>query len=101
MKNRLAVLLNKPEVLAWYNGTARVLNEVNILVGGGASKRPDRVMIIKEKVIVVDYKFGKQLKKIYHNQVRNYLSLIRQMGYKQVEGFLWYVELDKIEEVKE
>ncbi len=101
LKNRLAVLLNKPEVLAWYDGTARVLNEVNILVGGGASKRPDRVMIIKDKVIVVDYKFGKQFKKIYHNQVRNYLSLIRQMGYKQVEGFLWYVELDKIEEVKE
>ena len=33
-------------------------------------------------------------------EVRNYLKLIRQMGYDEVEGFLWYVELNKIEAVK-
>ena len=37
--------------------------------------------------------------KRYHNQVKNYMKLIRQMGYEKVEGYLWYVELGTIESV--
>ena len=75
------------------------MNEVDIPFGKGLSKRPDRVMIT-ETVVVVDYKFGEHADQRYHSQVRNYLKLIRQMGYDEVEGFLWYVELNKIEAVK-
>ena len=98
---RLEELLNLPEVSLWYDEKVRVLNEVDILFGKGLSKRPDRVIITDDKVIVVDYKFGEHINPRYQNQVRNYLKLIRQMGYNQVEGFLWYVELNKIESVKE
>ena len=97
---RLEELLNLPEAASWYDGTARVLNEVDILFGKGLSKRPDRVMITGNRVVVVDYKFGEHADKRYHSQVRNYLKLIRQMGDDEVEGFLWYVELNKIEAVK-
>lgn len=98
--SRLEELLNMPDAAPWYDGTARVLNEVDILFGNGLSKRPDRVMITDDRVIVVDYKFGEHPDQRYHSQIRNYLKLIRQMGYKEVEGFLWYVELSKIEAVK-
>lgn len=96
---RLEELLKNTEIASWYDGKARVLNEVDILFGKGLSKRPDRVMITDKEVIVVDYKFGSHVDKRYHNQVRNYLKLIRQMGYERVEGYLWYVELNKIEAV--
>lgn len=99
LKKRLKELLNISEVALWYNGTSRVLNEVDILFGKGLSKRPDRVMITGEQVVVVDYKFGDHSDKRHHSQVKNYLKLIRQMGYEQVSGFLWYVELNKIEAV--
>ncbi len=46
---RLEELLEMPEVHPWYDGTARVLNEVDILFGKGLSKRPDRVMISEDK----------------------------------------------------
>ena len=97
---RLEELLNLPEAASWYDGTARVLNEVDILFGKGLSKRPDRVMITGNRVVVVDYKFGEHADQRYHSQVMNYLNLIRQMCYDEVEGFLWYVELNKIEAVK-
>lgn len=96
---RLGELLDTPEVLPWYDGTSRILNEVDILFGKGLSKRPDRVVITGDRVIVVDYKFGEIQDKRHHNQVKNYMKLIRQMGYKTVEGFLWYVELGIIEPV--
>lgn len=100
LTNRLEELLNLSDVTFWYDGSTRVLNEVDILFGKGLSKRPDRVMISGQKVVVVDYKFGEHTDKRYHSQVRNYLKLIRQMGYKEVEGYLWYVELNKIDAVK-
>jgi len=97
--SRLEELLQAEEVEAWYDGSARVLNEVDILFGKGLSKRPDRVMIKDNKVIVVDYKFGERQDKRHPNQVRNYLQLIRKMGFERVDGYLWYVELGKIEAV--
>ena len=57
-------------------------------------------MIDKDKVIVLDYKFGKE-EKSYDPQVRNYVNLIRTIGYKNVEGYLWYVESDRIEKVND
>ena len=32
--------------------------------------------------------------------MRNYIRLIRQMGYKNVSAYLWYVTLSRIEAVK-
>lgn len=92
---RLEELLDMPEVLPWYDGTTRVLNEVDILFANGTTKRPDRVMIADDKVVVVDYKFGEIQDKRHHAQVRTYMKLIAQMGYENIEGFLWYVELGK------
>lgn len=96
---RLMNLLNLPEVSDWYDGSARVLNEVDILFGDGLSRRPDRVMIDGEKVVVVDYKFGEHQDKRYQHQVKTYLKLIQKMGYEEVKGYLWYVELNKIDPV--
>lgn len=100
LEERLHELLVKDEVKDWYDGSSRVLNEVDILVGKGDSKRPDRVMIKDGEVVVVDYKFGERQSRRYNSQVKEYLRLIGEMGYATVSGYIWYVELDKIERVK-
>ncbi len=95
--------MDHPSVRDWFApGWEVVRNENDILVPGRASstRRPDRVMIRGDQVVVVDYKFGSVEKKIYARQIGEYLRLIRGMGYKKVEGFLWYVELDRIEKVE-
>ena len=56
-------------------------------------------MIGDGKVTVVDYKFGEKISSRYQRQMREYVRLIRKMGYPEVEGFLWYVALGKIERV--
>lgn len=99
LTEELNILLNKPEVYDWYHDPVRVLNEVEILSGTGGNRRPDRVMLADGNAIVVDYKFGEQTDPKYHRQVRNYMQLIRRMGYTEVKGYLWYVTLDKVEEV--
>jgi CRISPR/Cas system-associated exonuclease Cas4 (RecB family) len=51
------------------------------------------------KMIVVDFKFGRQ-NEDYKKQVRKYMELLEEMGYNNVKGFLWYVYTNKIDEVK-
>ncbi|MDR3142397.1 MAG: UvrD-helicase domain-containing protein [Tannerellaceae bacterium] len=99
LAGRLDNLLASPGVSSWYDGSSRVLNEVEILSGDGKTKRPDRVMLTGSHAVIVDYKFGDKQDKRHHYQVKNYMNLVRRMGYENVEGFLWYVELDKIEAV--
>lgn len=96
---RLTQLLASSQIASWFDGSSSVLNEVDILFGNGLSKRPDRVMINGRHVVVVDYKFGLLEDRKYHSQIRNYVKLIRQMGYEEVKGYIWYVELSKIEQV--
>lgn len=98
--DKLSRLLDTPEATEWYDGRYRVLNEVEILFGSGLAKRPDRVMLRGDEVVVIDYKFGQRKLKAHQAQVREYLRLICEMGYKTVSGYIWYVELGKIETVK-
>lgn len=84
----------------WFDGTYALLNEAPILSPGGDTYRPDRIMFSRsgEKAVVVDYKFGARRDTEYRRQVMGYMALLRQMGYCQVEGWLWYGE-DGVEEV--
>jgi ATP-dependent exoDNAse (exonuclease V) beta subunit len=95
---RIDGLVRSERVEKWFDGSMQVMNEVEILFGKGRSHRPDRVMTDGGgRVVVVDYKFGEQKDPFHRRQVRTYLSLIQDMGYRQVEGYLWYVALDEIE----
>ncbi len=96
LKKRLTDLLGDGRVAGWYDGTAKVLNEVDILFGKGLARRPDRVLIKQHCVTVIDYKFGENKDKRHIRQLAGYLDLIRRMGYRELAGYLWYVERDEI-----
>ena len=50
--------------------------------GKGETKRPDRVMIYADEVVILDYKFEERSVVVTQTQMRNYIRLIRQMGNK-------------------
>lgn len=68
-----------------------VLDEADVIDSDGLVYRPDRVVLRPDGgVTIIDYKFGSHRKK-YEDQVRNYMSLYKSMGYSKVDGALWYV----------
>lgn len=73
----------------WFDDRYQTLNECTILTQDG-QHRPDRVICAKDTTIVIDYKFGRR-----HNahcqQVAVYMTLLRQMGYPDVQGYVWYM----------
>ena len=94
--------LSEPEVKEWFSGTYELYNECTILSkdenGDIRQNRPDRVMISGKRAIVVDFKFGQPLAK-HKAQVKAYMNLLSQMGFTQIDGFLWYVTLSQIQQV--
>ena len=51
------------------------------------------------QVVVVDFKFGKENLQ-YNKQVKGYMQLLTKMGYKNITGYLWYVDEGLIVKVK-
>ena len=94
--------LSHPKVADWFSSRWTLFNECTILSfedGQVTERRPDRVMTDGSEWVVVDFKFGAP-KPEYHEQVREYMTLLASMGHTSITGYLWYVYSNKIEEVK-
>ena len=95
--------LNRPEVAKWFapDFWDEIRNENDIISGAViGTRRPDRVMIKGDRVTVVDYKFGADKHKAHLRQTGEYMRLIAEMGYGQVEGYVWYLSLGEIVKVE-
>ncbi len=95
MKTEIGKFLQQPDVEDWFSGKWEVRNEATIIHQDGRMLRPDRVMIRENEVVVVDYKFGETEEEQYVSQVRKYVESLKNMGYKNVSGVIWYVLLNK------
>lgn len=101
LRERAAAALSNPEVAGWFSPSWELIHsEREIITGGGHLRRPDRVMTDgHNRAVVVDYKFGAFRRAGYQAQVQEYMDLLRSMGYAEVEGYLWFVELGEVERV--
>lgn len=87
----------------WFSPRWKVMNECTILDkdrnGNLCTHRPDRVIYDDKETLVIDYKTGKQNNQ-HNKQVARYVNLLEKMGYKNVSGKVWYMQLGEIVEVK-
>jgi len=96
--------LENPKARVWFSPAwDKVYTECNILPKNSDEvRRPDRVVISKEETVVIDYKTGhlppanSKKAKMHKDQVAEYMELMRQMGYNNVKGYIWYIRENKI-----
>ncbi len=98
LNSKINSALSVDPVKSWFNTQWDTVHNENdiILPKSSKIKRPDRVMIKDDTAIVVDYKFGYKESKIHKDQVEEYMSLLKQMGHKEVSGYIWYIKTNKI-----
>jgi len=77
----LSVLLNTP---------GRFLNERDIIGADGVVHRPDKVLLGASETIIIDYKFTGKAREAHIDQVRFYIKLFEDMGFPNVQGWLFY-----------
>ena len=91
-KQMLHSALSQPQAATWFDGSWTLRNEASILLpaANGQTVRPDRVMQKEGRTVVIDYKFGAP-RPAHQRQMDEYVRVLNQMGYKGVEGYVWYI----------
>jgi len=95
---KITEVVNRENVKSWFSDKYEVKNEEALITFEGDIKIPDRVLIGKEDVIVIDFKFGK-LQEKYKEQIQEYKELIQEVYDKPTKAYLFYVEEDVVTEV--
>ncbi len=106
------VSISYPE---WFSGEWKCLNERAILFHTEddealCTKRPDRVIVKDDIAIVIDYKTARNVAIMHEDgsvtipsenkkQVAFYCELMKQLGFKEVKGYLWYILDDVVASV--
>lgn len=105
MRSMLTKRLQDSRVADWFSPRWTPFNECSIIftdpaTGNTVERRPDRVITDGKEMKVIDFKFGHPRDE-YHDQVRQYMALLRSMGYTNVSGYLWFVYSNNIVEVSD
>lgn len=99
LEKEIHELFKIPQVNEWFDPAreGQLFIESPILTAAGVL-RPDRVMVTDGKVTVVDFKTGGKHPN-HAEQVRGYKAALQNMGQKNVEAYLLYLETKEIKGV--
>jgi ATP-dependent helicase/nuclease subunit A len=89
-------LFDDDRVKNWFSDDWKVFNEKDIILPDGSARRPDRILIKDNNAIIIDYKFGFFERKEYMDQIKEYGNLLKEMGYHDIEAYVWYISTGKI-----
>ncbi len=89
-------MVNNPLLADYYSDKYTILTERDVVSPDGGVRRPDRVCIKGDSVVIIDYKTGAE-KSSHSHQVDEYGELLSSMGYKVEKKLLVYIREDGIE----
>ena len=82
-------VINFPAYKALKNEAEKVYDEQDIIASEIGVLRPDKLFIKGKTCTVLDYKTGIERKE-HHQQMHKYLFVLKEMGYTDVKGILFY-----------
>jgi hypothetical protein len=92
---RLRNIISEPPASEWFMPGNRLMKEAGILLPSGSIKRPDRIVFKNGRAVIIDFKFGEENSR-YVSQIKQYQNILIEMGYRNTEAFIWYVDNNKI-----
>ncbi len=101
IKNILNKVVTHPELTACFENDILVLNERDILGIENNLRtfhRPDRVVLLHDNLVIIDYKTGEKEEK-HIKQINQYAKLLSEMGYDKISKKLVYIN-DEIEVIE-
>jgi len=89
--NEISEIISINGVSEWFKEGVKVANEKEIIAKDGNLYRPDKVIMLNDKTIVLDFKTGEK-RKSYANQLNNYGELLADMNYPKIEKYLLFTK---------
>ena len=95
LEERITSLVCDRNVSEWFRPGINVITETEILMPSGNTRRPDRIIFKDNGIIIIDFKFGDE-NPDHKFQINHYRRLLTEMGFLNIEAFIWYVDKNKI-----
>ena len=97
-KKELKTVLEYSGASPWFVNFKQIFNEMPIVSENGDIKRPDRIVMTKDGYVdIIDYKTGNDQNQTENiKQVSEYVKIYKNLGFKNVRGYLWYFLNNKI-----
>lgn len=99
LKAEVMEVLNHPDLKKLLAQSTKDIIEKNIIDETGKLHRPDRIVIHEKGVTILDYKFTLEQTDKHIEQILTYKNLLQQMGFEQVNGYLFYAATQELKEV--
>jgi len=90
LKQAVMDVLSHPGLSKLLHQSGHSIIERNIIDVNGRIQRPDRILIKDDSVVLLDYKFTLEQSDKHVEQILKYKDLLRQMGYNDVQPYLFY-----------
>lgn len=91
-------MLSQPAIAPCFEPDAQIKREAGLFDKEGHFYRPDRVVLLKDQTIIIDYKTGKQYEK-HRKQMDAYAAILQDMGYPNVQKVLLYLDEEEAKTV--
>ena len=99
LTDKINRIIDLDPVSSWFSEEGEKFLERELVDAEGNLLRPDRIVIIDDKVSVIDYKTGqmneKKLAK-YRTQVNQYSEAFRSMNYRDVKGYIIAIDEERV-----
>lgn len=99
LQEMLDELLADPQIASWFSPGWDVRTEVPVLLPGGGESRMDRLLLKGKHAVVIDFKTGLP-SSADQRQMQEYMTILTQMNFYPVEGFLLYIRSGEVVTVK-
>jgi CRISPR/Cas system-associated exonuclease Cas4 (RecB family) len=98
MSQKLALLFANKIYLSLFENATEILSEQSILIDSQTTKRPDKIILKEQETIVIDYKTG-SAKTNHSQQIIQYISLMNEMNFPSVRGYIYYSTTNELIEI--
>jgi ATP-dependent exoDNAse (exonuclease V) beta subunit len=89
IKQQLTELFQSTHYTKILEGATAILNEQEIIINEKTTLRPDKIVFKPNELAIVDFKTGLPIEQ-HKSQVYEYMKALKEMGYSNVKGHLYY-----------
>jgi ATP-dependent exoDNAse (exonuclease V) beta subunit len=99
IRQAVSDVLIQDEIKEWFSKATSIISEKDMILESGVVKRPDKLFILDDRAILLDFKFGNQNNK-YIADISLYRDNLIKMGeFNQVDAYLWYAQDRKLQKI--
>ena len=92
IKQAIINVISQQEIAGWFKNSDRIISERDMILEGGEVKRPDKLFVMEDKAVLLDFKFGAPHNK-YIEDIKQYRdNLLKMDEFKEIDAYIWYAE---------